>query len=115
MFSKIYTFRKYKFRMGCHVHVMDRKSCRNKRRKKKLLTNHNMGHMTQKENYTVTSHCSLGFCPALEIGFPLSQRARQSLRHAVTVDTTHHLMHRGREIILLLSSDNSEITLLLNT
>lgn len=56
--------------MVCHVHVMDRKSCRNKRRKKKLLTNHNMGHMIQKENYTVTSHCSLGgFCPALEISF----------------------------------------------
>ena len=28
-----YVFRKYKFRMACHVHVMDRKSCRNKRRK----------------------------------------------------------------------------------
>ncbi len=33
-------------------------------------------HMIQKENYTVASHCCLGgFCPALEIGFPLSQRA----------------------------------------
>lgn len=43
---------------------MDRKSCRNMRRKKKLLTNHNMGHMTRKENYTVTSHCRRGgFCP----------------------------------------------------
>lgn len=65
------------------------------RERKKLLTNHNTGHMTQKENYTVTSHCSLGgFCPSLEIGFALSQSAAQSRRWGNgSVEKTHHLMH----------------------
>lgn len=48
-FSKIRTFRKYKFRMACHVHVMDRKSCRNKREKKAAHKPQHRSHDTKRE------------------------------------------------------------------
>lgn len=86
---------------------MDRKSCRIRERGKKSCSQTTIWvtWFEKRSKCAVTKCCCLGgFCPALEIGFPLSHTASQSVSGISARRITSHT--RTHEIMLLLSSGN---------
>lgn len=101
------TVRKYKFRIACRIHVMDRKSCRNRRKKSCTQTTWVTWHKKR-----TTPHCSRGgFCACVLHGFAtFTASASKSQTCSNSKEKTHDFMHIGHEIIALLSRhDNCNV------
>lgn len=105
------TVRKYKFRKACRVHVMDRKSCKNRRRKKSCAQTTTC--VTWHKKRTTPHSSRRAFCLCALHRFTTSTASTSTSQTCSdSEEKTHDFLYRGREIIALLSRHGMAIVIM---